>query len=117
MNVTVLVSLITALAAILAPNISEIIRSRNERRIKILELVYPQKRDAYKHFVGCFGTWRDHPDHKEFWLTVVHSAEPVLLLASPASCSAVQDLLNASPADRERLFRIAQSLLNQELQP
>lgn len=50
-EVTIVVSLITALAAIIAPVITAIINNRANRKIKVLELFYQRKTDAYLEFM------------------------------------------------------------------
>ena len=53
-NFTVIASLITAIAAIVAPIITSAIQSHKEYKLKKLELSYTQKVEAIKAFTSAF---------------------------------------------------------------
>ena len=54
MDLTIVLSLITAITAVTAPSITEIIRSRNSLRIKELEIYEAAKREAFSDFSEFF---------------------------------------------------------------
>mgnify|MGYP006988869347 CR=1 FL=1 len=117
MSATIIISLITALAAVLSPNIAEIIRSRNERQIKMMELVYPHKRDSYETFIGTYAVWLEVPHDAGRWRAVCTAAESVILNSNSKTSAAIKAFLASDDSAREVQFQKALECLSQELQP
>lgn len=62
MTITIIVSLITALAAVLAPCLTEIFRNHNNLRLKKLELFYQKKQESYLDLADAYGKYRVYPN-------------------------------------------------------
>lgn len=58
MDLTVALSLITAITAIAAPSITEVIRSKNTLKIKQLEIHETAKREAFSRFSKALSLWQ-----------------------------------------------------------
>lgn len=61
MNVTVIVALITALAAIVAPVITQIIAQRGAYRLKSLELFFTEKVKVYREYLEVTSQFSPEP--------------------------------------------------------
>ncbi len=61
MNVTVIVALITALAAIVAPVITQYITQRGAYRLKSLELFFAEKTRAYREYLEVTSQFPPEP--------------------------------------------------------
>lgn len=79
MDLTVMLSLITAITAIAAPSITEVIRSKNALRIKQLEIHETAKREAFSRFSKSLSLWQlfqtvSNQDHIQEILSGIYEA-------------------------------------------
>lgn len=115
MNITVIVALVAAISAIVAPTVTEIIRSRNELKLKKLEMVYPVKQRAYQNLANVFGQWSASKDSFARWTEVVSAISVATVLAEKSGRNALQELVTCPIDEREAMFQNAISTQSQEL--
>lgn len=102
-NITVIVSLITAMAAIFAPSITAFINAKTQIKLKKLDLLYKTRLDTYQNFCGIthayFNCWdiKTKPTKDEF-LKIYQSA---YLLASEKTRNKLENL--KSYADKNNI--------------
>lgn len=75
MDTTVIVALITTIAAIISPIITALITSRKEYKVKKLEIVYQEKLKAFNEFADAYAKLtRDENKRREFHTAASKSA-------------------------------------------
>lgn len=115
MNITVIVALVAAISAIVAPSVTEIIRSRNELRLKKLEMIYPAKQNAYQDFSTAFGRWSANKESYSLWLEAASATRNAAVLAEKNGRDMLQKLATCPMNERDAVFQHAISTLAQEL--
>lgn len=60
-DITVIVSLITALAAIFSPLLTAIVQRKFDLELKKIELIYSEKFQCYKNYAEKFGALLENP--------------------------------------------------------
>ena len=119
MDVTIIVCVITTLSAIIAPVVTEIVRSRNETKIKRMELIYVRKQQAYQDFADAYGRYRDRPNTGAFEADIMGKARAAMILSGAKGQEAMSAFcasLNHGFAESDAAFETAVSVLSKELQ-
>lgn len=102
MNVTVIASLIAAIAAIIAPTVSAIITVRYQYKIKTIDLFFNAKLNAYQNLMESSSEYLLHANEK----TVAADIE--------LEKTAVSALLLSSPSTQESISLYVQSLITEQ---
>lgn len=88
-NLTTIIALITALAAVIVPVVTAIITERWRAKQKALELLFNEKLTAYREFLHYSGLFFDNPLNNESMNNLRRTMDRARLLASPETDAAI----------------------------
>ena len=116
MNVTVIVSSITALAAVLSPLITSHLNNKHQLKMRKLELYEAKRIKTINEFVSGVSKYLYSP-YAESELQMGEVISSVFLYAPESTWSKITELINAVNSDQDKKAKVLLAEIAKELSP
>ena len=116
MYVSIIISSITALAAILSPQITALINNRHQIKLKKMEMYEAKRIEVINSFIAGVSKYlySPYPDSEQQMGEVISS---VFLYAPKSTWSKIDELMTAINADNEKAAKLLLAEIAKDLSP